>query len=381
MTDPTNLLGGYWAGVGRTPVADALAGGCALLARCAPPLTGVPAATRVMTLRADQAVAGQGPDGRAITGYPAPDPAPAYAHPGLVVGIDFDVDGGYVWFDTDPLTDATVPAYLVWAAGVAVRTADVLYQPAPVVPAPTAAVAPSLAALQEALAAACDGPLTGAAAETVEDVRAGVDGRVVVVTGAAAYVLPAGDESAAAVGDVLPPRSPVGTGWALTRLGPDKPDLPHLTLPAWFHQGATVGPTTWYDESVPLAVDTVDGRTRVRWRLGAAADDFDTFWAESHARGTTVGAKSLARAMDLRTGAGGDPGAESLPATVNPLEFLCRELLGGNAYLLLVRPDRFGPRAVTAAARQAAVRRAVRTACAVFEYENEMPAVAPVDPS
>lgn len=371
-----------------TPVVASVAAGCALLARGARPLTGVPLPTRCMTLRADAAVAGAGPNGRAITGYPAPDgEAPVSIHldpasgPVLADGIDFLTYDGYVWFDEDPLTRADVPAHLGWVAGVPVRSADLLYHPAAEVPDQSTDQVPSDGGLRRTIAAACGASVTGDRSETVEDVAVGADGVTVVVTDVSAYRLNTGELAVCEVGDVLPPRSPPGDAWALTRLGPETPDLTHLTTPAWFHQGTTSGPVTWYNETVPLSVDVVDSRTRVRWRLGASTDDFDDFWTASHARGTAAGAKSLARAMDTRTAAADDPGPESLPTTVNPLGFICRELFGGNAYLLIVRPDSFGPSAVTAAERASAVRSALRTATAVFEYEDEMPAVDPIDPS
>ena len=235
--------------------------------------------------------------------------------------------------------------------------------------------------MSAAIAAMCDSPAT-TQTETVEAVWYDSAGVYRVVTDIAGYVLPEGDTASVAVGDVLPLGTPLGTAWTLTRLGTRKPAIPHMTTPASFHLGVTTGGITWFDTTVALIVDTVDDRTRVRWPLGGTQQDVDDFWDASHAYGTEEGARSLAQAMDTRANPVGDPGPESLPLYVNPLEFVCRELFGGAAYVLVVRPDMFGENGETdATVRGETIRAAAGPHVAVFEYEDEIPETPQVTPS
>lgn len=382
MATAGELFGGFWDGAYASPVVDAYASAWSALAGPPAGATGGPAPV-AWTVRRAEAVS-PGPDGRPTTGYPAPatdfDPAwVAFGSSLLAAGADFTVVGGYVWFEVDPLL--TAPGYLVWGGDGPTTAADLwagTYAPPAAGEPPPAATAYAVAV---ALAAACDSPATGPVPETVEAVWADADGRYRVVTDAAAYRLPAGDSPAVAAGDVLPAGVPLGTAWVLTRLGPAEPAVDRVALPADFHQGVTAGPTVWYATTAPLVVDTVDGRTRVRWRIGGDPADVDAVWAASHARGTAAGATSLAQAMDVRAAPVGDPGPESLPTVVSPMGFLCRELLAGCAYQLVVRPARFGPAAVAAAARTAAVRAAAGPYTAVFEWTDAVPELAEVDPA
>ena len=383
MPTAGELCGGFWDGSGVSPVVDAYAAAAALLGDNATG-QGAPAPLRGWTLRADQLAVGAAGNGRPTYGYPAPAETPAWVAPDptgsvLTSGVDFSTSGGYVWFNADPLP--TAPAgYLTWPGGLPVAVADVWYAPNPTADNVTPYQDATYAALAAALAAACDSPASGPTVETVLDVWRGPDGAWRVVTDAAGYRLPS--SPVVAVGNVLAPLSPLGGAWALTRLGPYKPALTYLTTPGWFHQNVAPGGITWYDQTVSLVVDVVGGRTRVRWALGGASQgDVDAFWAESHNRGTAAGAKSLAQAMDLRATPVGDPGPESLPLTVNPLDFVCRQLFGGNAYLSVVSAAAFGPNAASDAARQAAVRAAAGPYVAAFEYAGAPPALAVRTPS
>lgn len=382
------LIGGYYAS-GDHPLADAYAHAAWVLGANAVHKSSR-GSLRRFTLRADLRGDAAAADGRPVHSYPGPaSGTPVWLAPrlsaagGLARGIDFSVgDDGEVLFDVDVLADHP-DLYAVWEAGSPVAAGGLWYATATPTPAAADPEQGTWEALTAACAAAYDSPRTLHAAETVEELWEGPDGAWRVVTDKAAYRLPAADTPAVAAGDVLAAGSPLGTAWELVRLGPAKPDLAHFTTPAWFHLGVTAGGITFYDEEVPLVVDTSASRTRVRWRMGAQTqDDLDDYWDASHTTGTAAGTTSLAQAMDLRgEGQSTDPGAESLPAVVNPLEFVCRELFAGNAYLLLVRPDRFGPSALAADERVAAVRAAAGPYTAVFEYEDEVPAYARKDPS
>lgn len=382
-TAATSRISGFWTGE-VSAVVDLYASACALIAD----ETGVrdgAVKTRGFSIRADQMVLGAAGNGRPTYGYPAPG-SPAWitfgpgSGPLMVAGVDFTTSGGYVWFNADPVLTAPV-RYLVWPAGSAVTAADGWWGEYKAPPAAAAPQVGTVAALSAALAGLCDSPATGAAGEVVDDVWLG-GGAYRVVTDIAGYALPEGDTPVVGIGDVLPLGAPLGAAWTLTRLGPGKPDIEYVTTPASFHLGVTSGTITWRDLSVPTVVDTVDDRTRVRWALGGDQADVDALWTASHAYGTEDGARSLAQAMDTRADPVGDPGPESLPTYVNPLEFVCRELFGGTAYALVVRPDKFGPDGETdAAVRAATVRAAAGPHVVVFEYEDEIPQLPQVDPS
>lgn len=342
--------------------------------------------TRGWSLRSDQMVTGAAANGRPVYGYPAPGtPAWVTFGPGsgnlLSHGTDFSVSSDYVWFHSDPLLDAPVK-YLVWVSGVPVTGADAWWGE---YRAPSEGAPPlegTVAAMTSAISIVCDSPATTGEYETVEEVWEGEDGSYRVVTDIAGYLLPQGDTPSVTVGAVIPLGSPLGSAWELTRLGPTKPDLDWFTTPASFHLGVTTGGITWFDTTTPTIVDVVGDRTRVRWALGGSSGDVNDFWDASHDYGTEPGARSLARAMDIRANPVGDPGPESLPVAVNPLEFVCRELFAGTAYCLLVRPDKFGPDGLTdASARAIAIRRAAGPHITVFEYEDEIPQSPAVTPS
>jgi hypothetical protein len=344
-----------------------------------------PVKTRGWTIRAEEMVTGAADNGRPVYGYPAPgEPAWVTFAPGtgslLVAGVDFKTSDDYVWFDNDPLLSAPV-RYLTWSGGSASAAADGLWGEHLTYPDPAQPQVGTVAALSAALVEVCDSPAT-VGNDTVLDVWYDSAGVYRVITDIAGYVLPAGDTASVEIDAVLPPGTPLGTAWTLTRLGPTKPALTHLTTPADFHLGVTVGGITWFDASVAVMVDTVDDRTRVRWPLGGTQQDVDDFWDASQSYGLEVGARTLAQAMDTRADPVGDPGPESLPAYVNPLEFICRELFGGTGYVLVVRPGVFGPDGVTDATRRASVvRAAAGPHVTVIQYEDEIPQTAQVTPS
>lgn len=383
-TSATSRISGYWSGPAGSEVVDTFASVTALIADEITVRDGS-VKTRGWTIRAGEMLLGAADNGRPIYGYPVPgSPAWITFGPGsgelLVAGVDFKISSDYAWFDKDPILNAPV-TYLTWSGGAASTAADGWWGEHL---RPTEAVEPqvgTIAAMSAAIAALCDSPATSQT-ETVEDVWYDSPGTYRVVTDIAGYTLPTGDTASVVVGDVLSPGTPLGTAWELTRLGPRKPALAHMTTPANFHLGVTDGGITWFDTSVALIVDTVDDRTRVRWPLGGTQQDVDDFWDASHAYGTEEGARSLAQGMDTRANPTGDPGPESLPTHVNPLEFVCRELFAGTAYVLVVRPDKFGVDGEADAAKRALrIRNASGPHVTIFEYEDEIPELSQVTPS
>lgn len=381
MPDAGELFGGFWD-VCPSAVVDDYAAALTLLADAAVSQFSTPA-VKTFVVRADEVESAAAENGRGVYSYPAPPDAPAWVTgPSSAVGpvwcrgVDYELVDDRIVFDVDPLE--TFTPRTVWVAGSPVAAVDLWYGRSAAARDATEKEPGTYAALVAAVTAACDSPAAGGT-ETVEAVDSDATGYR-VVTDAAVYRLAAADTPAVSVGDVLSAGDPLGTAWALTRLGPTKPTLTHLTLPVEFLQGATVGGITWYDEVVPVAVDTDSGRTRVRFRLGATDEtDFDAFWAAGHANGIANGL-TLADALDARTSPTTEPMAADLPAFVNPLELVCRELLCGNAWALIVRSDRLGPAAAGSADRSVLVTRAAGPYAAVFEYEDDIPPLDPIDP-
>lgn len=381
MPDAGELFSGFWD-VSPSPVIDDLAAAVTLLSDAAVDPTAP--RTGVVVLRTDEVGTAYADNGRSVVTYPAPSRTPSWVSVSsngsdqvLVRGLDFEADDDLLTFDADPVTD--VSQRTVWTAGEPVGAVTAWYGTAGTDPAAADAEDGTFAALVRAVSEACDAPYA-LGTETVEAVFDSGSG-VRVVTDAHAYRLPDGAGAVVSVGDVLSFGDPLGSTWALTKLGPSKPNVPHLTTPASFHHGATDGGITWYDESVSLVIDTVSSVTRVRFRLGAESqDDLDAFWTASHANGVESGT-TLALALDTRDAPATEPTAASLPSVVNPLELVCRELLAGNAWLLVVDTTALGADALGSAARSALVTAAAGPYTAVFVYDDAVPALTRYDPS
>lgn len=375
MPTAVELFGGFWGGVYAIPVVDDYAAAVTVHQWTARP--------RALKLLTSDRVS-PGADGRPTVGYPDIGEEPAWIALTLaggavwVNGVDFTVSGGYIWFETDPLV-ATPLKTLDWATGSPVETTTI-WCGAPTAVIPATPPQPSTpAAVATVIAGETDSPCTGPTTETVEAVWSAADGSHRIVTDAACYTLVAADLPGVTTGQVLAPYSALGTAWVLTRLGPGDPTLTSTSTPASFHQGATIGPITWYAADAALVVDTLSTRTRVRFALGGDADDVADFWTQSHANGVANG-RTLAQALDTRPNPVGDPGPADLPAFVSPLKLLQTQLLGGCAYQLLVRPARFGSGAGTVATLEAALRPAAGPYATVFVFEDEVPALPLVPP-
>lgn len=99
------------------------------------------------------------------------------------------------------------------------------------------------------------------------------------------------------------------------------------------------------NKTVPLIVETdAAGYTRVSFEIGGFIADIEKFWDDTHAAGIAAGS-TLAMLLDQRTNKTGQPTAKALPATINPFGFLCQNVLRNNAYLVRLKPTRFGPNA------------------------------------
>lgn len=381
MSPPTTteLLGGYW-GAHPSPIVDAYAGAWTAFSGPSSRLLSGTSPKTLTLSKADRV--SPGPNGSPAYGYHAPDDVPVWIAvslrdgPLLSQGPDFTVSDDYIWFTRDPFFDAS--GRLDYIDGAFVEILDIWYGTAAAAAPETPPLAATAYALFSAIATATDSPATGSLPETVLDIWADARGDWSVVTDIAGYRLPAVDVPSVEVGDILPPGSPIGAAWAIDKLD-FRTETPYITTPAGFTPAVT-GPVTWYAESSPLVVDTVDDRTRVRFAIGIAPDEFDAFWDAAMANGVEND-RTLAQALDTRADPSGDPDASSLPAVISPMRFLAKELLQGLAYRLILRPDRFGPDAVDVEAVTIAARKAAGSYTALFVWEDEEPDLPPVSPT
>lgn len=203
--------------------------------------------------------------------------------------------------------------------------------------------------LDRILAAACDAPLAQEDGEVVEQVLVET-GRQLVITDKHVYV--GGEEATALVAadDVLTGGDRLFDAFEVIDLSQGIPTadiLAELTLPVEYLKGDYTGGLTFANEETALVVTTDDDRTRVEFDIDGDSDDVALFWDTIHANGTAVDATSLAQLLDQRPQPQStDPDASSLPATINPLQFLVDNILRYGLTVVRLRPASFGPGAL-----------------------------------
>lgn len=198
------------------------------------------------------------------------------------------------------------------------------------------------AAIQRwAIAAALGVPVVQEVKEQVLEIRADVRD-LTIVTDFHTYQYPPGTTPLVHEGDVLPAGAFLTDTLQLFEfiagVVPPVEQLPALTMaPGMLAFGYWHG-VTFENKMVPVTVEPdVDGYTKISWPLGGFSLDVEKFWADTHAAGVAKG-QTLAMLMDQRPSPVGQPFAECLPAYVNPLEFLIKNYLRGNAFVVKVRP-------------------------------------------
>jgi len=272
----------------------------------------------------------------------------------LVDGCDFAIEADRIRFNVDPfddpriqalaLEDGSVPMFFAGARvddrrldlhygyvmGCDRRSTDT-YRRFLMALWHCVAIGASDDALDEALAAIADAP-RAEGDETVQEV-VHQDGRPwLVITERRCYRVPAIDPIVM-VGDVLEPGQILGDAIRRSRMGKGVPDGVRFLALGPADTGLD-GATAWADEDVAttIAADR-RGHTTIEWPLdgnGAA------YWQ-------TVDRVALARALDSRgPSAATEPSSVNLPTRINPLDFLCREMLPG-ADCVRFRVDSFGP--------------------------------------
>ena len=145
-------------------------------------------------------------------------------------------------------------------------------------------------------------------------------------------------------------------------------DLSLLAMGPGMLASCFYGDLLFEDKDVPLEVDVTDpsGLTRISFGLGGFPLDVDQFFDDIHVRGTEAAyivddpdcvdfplvyypaddcdtddvyrrRATMAHLLDQRTIAVGEPIAEMLPATINPLQFLITNILRNNAFVVRIK--------------------------------------------
>lgn len=199
----------------------------------------------------------------------------------------------------------------------------------------------SIRTQQQALAAVFGIPLVVEAEETVELVVSDAD-KLNIITNVHTYQFPLGTTSLVAVGDVVEAGDPLTDLLQVFEFNRgveiDAADIAAITTGSGVLAGGYWGDLTWENKETDLLVEEdVDGYTKVSWEMGGFTFDVEQFWTEIHANGVAED-RTLAMLLDIRDAPIGQPTAASLPATINPMQFLADNLLRDNAYVVKVRP-------------------------------------------
>jgi len=151
-------------------------------------------------------------------------------------------------------------------------------------------------------------------------------------------------------------------------LSEEKPEwLKSITLGRGFCGDLFGGEITFRDETVYTRITQDNGYTRIEWDLHGDQEAIKKFWDEVHRRGVTAG-KTLAHFLDTRENPQGEPTKENLPATINPLLFLIKNLFYANLWIIRVRPAGFSKNAAGIAALNSILRSIIppHTTCLIM---------------
>ena len=199
-----------------------------------------------------------------------------------------------------------------------------------------------------AVLAAITGVPVATGGDTVQAVGQDRHG-LLVITEQTTYRFPITANLTVAVGDVLESGQTLCDTFTVTELnqGTVPPGVISITIDPTLLSGSYQGGLTFLDQFTPLVVThDASGMTRVSFELGGLEVDVQTFWDAVHARGLAAGT-TLAHWLDVRgPDAGSEPTVASLPTTINPLAFLCQNVLRQNYVLLRIRPEALGDEAI-----------------------------------
>lgn len=207
--------------------------------------------------------------------------------------------------------------------------------------------------LDQALSGLCDAPLVQTNGEVVQAIVSEPE-QLVIATDQRVYILGATATPIVTIGQVMRAGDRLCDAFTVIDLSQGTPApnvLPSFTLPLSYLKGSFTGGLTFGNTSVPLIVTTVSGRTKVTFALGGNPADVTLFWNTVHTNGIVGGHRTLAQLLDLRPQPQStDPDANSLPTSINPLDFLIKNVLRYGSVLLAFNSTSFGINALLAPA-------------------------------
>lgn len=193
------------------------------------------------------------------------------------------------------------------------------------------------------------GTPTALSEETVLHSTSDAWGRL-VITDRNVYRGPASAAATVAIGDSLEPGQPIfdALRWYNLAAG-ETPDVEFLQLDRDLLSERYAGGLTFANSELPLSL-TYDetGRAKVSFPLTGLANDVKLFFDELHAKALAAATYTLAELLDIRgltkyspvellAGVATQPTLASLPATINPCQFLVQNVLRFNFKLARIK--------------------------------------------
>ena len=292
----------------------------------------------------------------------------------LITGLDFQISNGYLLFQKDPFqtfaanveTIEGEQVLTIWACDVAVNESDAYKQYGFVLGLPPSRAdkyvelinamfdalryGTTIGHLQRAMSAVTDIPLVRTATEIVEQIQR-TDSQLTIVTDVSVYLFAPQATEIVAVGDTVTRGQPLVDAMQIVELNRGAvPDLSGLAMPKSTLLCGLTNSLVFENKSVPLQVTTDEnGKTKLAFAVGGWPADAEAFFNELHRRGAAAGS-TMANLLDCRPVAArtSEPTAGSLPATINPLQFICANVLREHAVIITLKPAAFGPGAVGA---------------------------------
>ena len=211
---------------------------------------------------------------------------------------------------------------------------------------------PSRRSVLNVLSAVCDVPLVLETQETVETID--TDSRAQwVVTDKHAYEIHPDAAVIVNSGDVLSQGDPLCDTLRLLEFNrgqtPSADVLRSLGLGKGFlasgYYGDVVFENTTTDWLVTPPSPDTGNYTRMEFTVHGAPGDVEKFWDDVHAAGVARG-QTLAMLLDTRDEKIDQPTAANLPTTVNPVQFLCENILRVNYGVAVVQSATLGRNAL-----------------------------------
>jgi hypothetical protein len=164
--------------------------------------------------------------------------------------------------------------------------------------------------------------------------------RKVVITDKNVYFLTPKSSASVSVGDSVIAGTSLSTGLRIQELrsGSDISGINAITLGKGLISNQFAHDLTFTNNTVPTKVTTRDDLTELSFEVGGHPFDVDHFWEVVHRNGEAQG-RTIAQGLDSRVVKVGEPTAESLPTSINPLRFLIDEIIPGGITLVTIRAE------------------------------------------